>query len=182
MKSEYPLLPRIHPLQSAISFEQFAVHFRFLFIPFSCFNSFIQFLNVFDHDTIAILFEKCVFDVLLRWFTIWEADGCDFDEMFYLPQSSVVLWDIFDDCNVGSLEIKKLSSFNSSHFGGLVSTTHIIIKQSNFPENPPLPVWISFDGFCPLDTEKLGWMFNFRDFFLFISRNWFELKINWYFH
>lgn len=108
------ILPRIHVLNAAVLLQQFAVHFWLLFKLLSRFDALIQLFDVFDDDAVAVGLEKCVVDILRRRLAIGKVNWCDFDEMFNLPQTCIVLGDVFDDGDVRTLEIMAIVRLNHS--------------------------------------------------------------------
>lgn len=113
-------------------------------------------------------------DVVLGGLAVGKVDWCDFDEMFDLPQASVVLGDVLDDGDVGALEEIMEGLINSYSIIIRFALTHVVIKQSKISENLSLPVGISLHRSYPLDTKKLCWIVDFANFFVFASERRFS--------
>jgi hypothetical protein len=98
------LFPWTEPILSTLLAHRFTVDDRLVFREvFSCFEALIEFLDVLNDDTVAVLFDVSVVDVVGCGLAVGEMNGHDFDEMLDLPQSGVVLRDVFDYGYVGAL-------------------------------------------------------------------------------
>lgn len=96
-------VPRPNPLHACVAFQRLRVEdfgSDQLVELLGGLDALVHGFDALHHDAVAVLLEHRVLDVILGGLSVREVDRGHFDEMLDLPQASVVLWDVLDDCHV----------------------------------------------------------------------------------